>query len=103
MFEHISRDRMVVQFAGARAGTEPLTWGQKAIFQDMQDSGNQFSMGGRLNLPDGSTVDDAAARLRGLAGSGPSAGSSTPADSGPPTGPDPSSSDRGSGLGGPPL
>ena len=66
MFEHISRDRMVVQFAGARAGTEPLTWGQKAIFQDMQDSGNQFSMGGGLNLPAGSTVEDAAARLRGL-------------------------------------
>src|ERR1022692_4154296 len=66
MFEHISRDRMVVQFAGARAGTEPLTWGQKAIFQDMQDSGNQFSMGGGLNLPAGSSVEDAVARLRGL-------------------------------------
>ena len=43
-----------------------MTWGQKAIFQDMQDSGNQFSMGGRLDLPEGSTVEDAAARLSGL-------------------------------------
>jgi hypothetical protein len=68
MFEHISRDRMIVQFTGAHAGTEPLTWGQKAILQDMQDSGNQFSMGGRLDLPDGSTADDAAARLSGLMG-----------------------------------
>jgi len=39
----------------------------------------------------------------GSAESGPSAAPSAPADSGPPTGPDPSSSDRGSGLGGPPL
>jgi Condensation domain len=68
MFEQTSRDRMVVQFTGAEAGTEPLTWGQKAILQDMQDSGNQFSMGGRLGLPEGSTVADAAARLSGLMG-----------------------------------
>ena len=68
MFEQTSQDRMVVQFAGAEAGTEPLTWGQKAILQDMQDSGNQFSMGGMLALPEGSTVGDAAARLSGLMG-----------------------------------
>jgi hypothetical protein len=68
MFEQASQDRMVVQFAGAEAGTEPLTWGQRAIWQDMQDSGNQFSMGGRASLPERSTVDDAAARLSGLMG-----------------------------------
>jgi hypothetical protein len=68
MFEWFSQDRMAVQFTGAEAGTEPLTWGQKAILQDMQDSGNQFSMGGRLGLPEGSTVEDAAARLSGLMG-----------------------------------
>jgi hypothetical protein len=68
MFEHASQDRMVVRFAGAEAGTEPLTWGQRAIWQDMQDSGNQFSMGGRASLPEGSTVEDAAARLSGLMG-----------------------------------
>ena len=66
MFEQISRDQMVVQFAGAEAGTEPLTWGQKAILQDMQESGNQFSMQGRINLPEGSTIEDAAARVNGL-------------------------------------
>ncbi len=68
MFEQTSRDRIVVQFTGAEAGTEPLTWGQKAILQDMQDSGDQFSMGGRIELPEGSTVEDAAARLSGLMG-----------------------------------
>src|SRR5579859_6124402 len=62
----ISRDLVDVPFAAAESGTEPLTWGQKAIFLDMQDSGNQFSMGGRLRLPEGSTVGDAAARLSGL-------------------------------------
>jgi hypothetical protein len=66
MFEQTRQDRMVVQFTGAQAGTAPLTWGQKAIFQDMQESGNQFNMGGRLDLPEGSTVEDAAARLSGL-------------------------------------
>jgi hypothetical protein len=71
MSEQISQDRMAVQFTGAEAGTEPLAWGQKAIWQDMQDSGNQFTMGGRLTLPEGSTVEDAAARLSGLVGRHP--------------------------------
>jgi flagellar basal body rod protein FlgC len=68
MFEEISRDRMVVHFSGAQAGIEPLTWGQKAIWQDMQESGGQFNMPGRLALPAGSTVTDVAARVRGLLG-----------------------------------
>ena len=66
VFEQFSTDRMVVPFDGAQDGTERLTWGQKAIWQDMRDSGNQFSMGGRLDLPVGSTIDDAAARLNGM-------------------------------------
>src|SRR5215471_6439663 len=66
MFEPASRDHVVVQFTGAGAGTQPLTWGQKAIYEDMQASGNQFSMPGRMKLPEGSTVEDAAARLNGL-------------------------------------
>lgn len=66
MFEPASRDRVVVQFTGAQAGAEPLTWGQKAIYEDMQASGNQFSMPGRMKLPEGSTPEDAAALLNGL-------------------------------------
>jgi Condensation domain len=68
MFESAGQDQVVVQFAGPEAGTQPLTWGQKAIWQDMQDSGNQFSMGGWFELPEGSAVADAAARLSGLIG-----------------------------------
>ena len=67
MFSQPSRDRVVVPFRGA-AGAEPLTWGQKAILQDMQESGGQFSMPGMIDLPEGSTVGDAAARLSGLMG-----------------------------------
>src|SRR5215468_10772150 len=62
----VSRDRMDLTFSGAEAGTEPLTWGEKAILQDMRDSGNQFSMGGRLALPAGGTVADAATRVTDL-------------------------------------
>ena len=62
----IGRDRLLVRFAGAGSGVAPLTWGQKAIWQDMLDSGNQFSMGGMAALPEGSTVADAAALLSGL-------------------------------------
>jgi hypothetical protein len=68
MFEPTSQDRVVVQFTGAEAGTQPLTWGQKAILQDMQDSGRQFSMPGMVNLPEGSSVEDAADRVSGLMG-----------------------------------
>jgi hypothetical protein len=66
VLEQTSRDQIVVQFTGAEAGAEPLTWGQKAIWQDMQDSGDQFSMGGRIELPRGCTADDAAALLSRL-------------------------------------
>jgi hypothetical protein len=65
-FEQDRQDRVVVPFTGAQAGTAPLGWGQKAIWQDMQESGNQFTMWGRSVLPEDSTVADAAARLSGL-------------------------------------
>ncbi len=68
MFEPASTERMAVRFTGNGTGIQPLTWGQKAIWQDMRDSGNQFSMGGRLRLPGGITVAEAAARLSGLIG-----------------------------------
>ncbi len=66
MFEPTSQDRIFVDFTGAEAGTAPLSWGQKAILQDMQESGSQFNMGGMLELREGSSVDDAAACLRDL-------------------------------------
>ncbi len=63
IFAPFSRDRRLVDFAGAHAGIGPLTWGQKAILQDMRDSGNQFTMGGRLDLPAGHTIEDVAGLL----------------------------------------
>jgi hypothetical protein len=66
MIEPAWRDRIDVEFAGAAAGIEPLTWGQKAIWQDMQDSGNQFNMQGFIDLPEGSSVEDATARVSAL-------------------------------------
>jgi hypothetical protein len=68
VFERVSQSRTLVQFAGAQAGTEPLTWGQKAILRDMQEGGSQFSMGGMTNLAEGSGIEDAAARLSDLMG-----------------------------------
>jgi hypothetical protein len=68
MFEPASHDRIAVQFAGAEAGTGPLTWGQKAIWQDIQESGSQFSMSGWLELPAGSTIGAAAEIMSGAMG-----------------------------------
>ena len=66
MPEPIGSDLVIVKFAGAQAGPLPLTWGQQAILADMRESGNQFSMPGRIDLPEGSTVRAAAARVSGL-------------------------------------
>jgi hypothetical protein len=56
MFDQTRQERMIVPFTGAGTGIAPLTWGQKAILQDMQESGNQFNMGGAISLPEGSTL-----------------------------------------------
>ncbi len=68
MFQQTGQDGIVVPFTGGEAGTAALTWGQKAILQDMHDSGDQFSMGGWMELPQDCTVQDAAALLSGLVG-----------------------------------
>jgi Condensation domain len=58
--------RIVVHFSGPGAGTAPLTWGQKAIMQDMRETGWTHNSSGAHNLPAGTTVEDLAERLRGL-------------------------------------
>ncbi len=68
MFEPARHDRIAVKFRGPESGTGPLTWGQKAILQDMEASGGQFTMNGGFELPAGSTVDDAANVLSGAMG-----------------------------------
>lgn len=66
MFEQIGHGRMAVEFSGTEAGSAPLTWGQKAILQDMRDNGDQFTMFGAMPLPEGTTTEDAAAWLSTL-------------------------------------
>lgn len=66
MFEQIGHDRMAVRFTGSEAGTAPLTWGQKAILQDMRDNGDQFTMYGAMPLPEGTAAEDVAGWLRAL-------------------------------------
>jgi hypothetical protein len=58
MFQQISRDQMTVPFTGAAAGNEPLTWGQKAIWHDMQlracyDPDDLSEVGARLDAQRG--------------------------------------------------
>jgi hypothetical protein len=68
MFELAGQDQVFVGFTAPQADTAPLTWGQKAIWRDMQASGGQFSMGGRARLPEGRTVEDVTALLGSLMG-----------------------------------
>jgi hypothetical protein len=62
----VSLGRIDVPFAGTEAGTEPFTWGQKAIWQDMQASGNQFTMHAMIKLPGDSTAGVVADQMAGM-------------------------------------
>lgn len=53
-----------VEFAGSGAGTAPLTWGQKAIMQDMRETGWTHNISGAIPLDKGITVDEVAEQLR---------------------------------------
>jgi hypothetical protein len=63
MVEPTASDRITVPFSGPGAGTAPLTWGQKAILQDMRETGWTHNNSGAHHLPDGTTVEDMAERL----------------------------------------
>lgn len=65
-FERTVEDRIVVPFSGPGAGTAPLTWGQKAILQDMRETGWTHNSSGAHSLPEGTTAADVAEQLRGL-------------------------------------
>jgi hypothetical protein len=62
MFDGIVEDRVPVPFAGDGAGTAPLTWGQKAILQDMRETGWTHNSSGAHQLVEG-TVEEVAALL----------------------------------------
>jgi hypothetical protein len=60
MFEGFAEERIAVPFAGDGAGTGPLTWGQKAILQDMRETGWSHNTSGAHRLIDGTAEDIAA-------------------------------------------
>ncbi|TDP92982.1 condensation domain-containing protein [Labedaea rhizosphaerae] len=66
-----SIERIGVPFAGPGEGTAPLTWGQKAIMQDMRATGWTHNNSGAHPLPEGLTVADMAERLSRLMGKHP--------------------------------
>jgi len=58
-----AESRLVVPFAGTVSGRAPLTWGEKALLQDQQETGLALNATGAQNLAPGTTVESAAARL----------------------------------------
>ncbi|HKT06029.1 MAG TPA: condensation domain-containing protein [Rugosimonospora sp.] len=59
-------ERILVPFAGAGRGVEPLTWGMRELWGGMQRQRTWMPLGGALPLPAGTTVDGMAAELRFL-------------------------------------
>ncbi len=57
-------ERILVPFQGEGSGVEELTWGQKGLWQTIQESGRSRSMSGIDVLPPGKTIDDAIATLQ---------------------------------------
>lgn len=71
MLEPAATDRVMVPFAGPEAGVAPLTWGQKAILEDMHETGWTHNASGWHPLPPGTTVEDVAEQIRRLMSSHP--------------------------------
>jgi len=62
MFDGVVEELVLVPFAGDGAGSAPLTWGQKAILQDMRETGWSHNSSGAHELSSG-TVEDIAQLL----------------------------------------
>jgi hypothetical protein len=56
-------DRILIRFHGEGSGTAGLTWGQRSIWQAMQDTNTSQSMGAVAPLPPGKTAAELAAEL----------------------------------------
>jgi hypothetical protein len=66
MVDQTRCDRITVPFAGPGAGTAPLSWGQKAILQDIRETSWTHNSSGAHQLPHGATVEAVAENLRRL-------------------------------------
>ena len=59
-------EQIPVRFSGAGAGRAPLTWGQKQVLRNMEESGQTLNMSDVQPLPPGTRVSEVAATLAGL-------------------------------------
>ncbi|GAA4255062.1 condensation domain-containing protein [Dactylosporangium darangshiense] len=58
--------RITVPFAGAGAGTAPMTWAQLGIWKTMVRTGINMNIGGTVPMPPGTTVEEMQTLLRYL-------------------------------------
>jgi hypothetical protein len=58
-----AESRFVVPFSSTVSGQAPLTWGQKAVLQDIRETGFSLNASGAQIVADGATVESVAARL----------------------------------------
>ncbi|HEY0167514.1 MAG TPA: condensation domain-containing protein [Jatrophihabitans sp.] len=63
MFVQPVQSRVAVPFSATVSGAAPLTWGQKAILQDMRENVFTLNASGAHALGDGATVESVAAQL----------------------------------------
>lgn len=63
MFVQPVESRVAVPFSATVSGAAPLTWGQKAILQDMRENVFTLNASGAHALPEGATVESVAAQL----------------------------------------
>ena len=57
MFDGVVEELVLVPFSGDGAGSAPLTWGQKAILQDMRETGWSHNSSGAHELSSGTAED----------------------------------------------
>jgi hypothetical protein len=63
MLKPTGPNRVLVPFAGPEAGSAPLTWGQKAILNDMRETGWALNLSAVHASPAGTAVEDVAAQI----------------------------------------
>jgi hypothetical protein len=61
-----AESRVVVPFSSTVSGSAPLTWGMKAVLQDIRESGFSLNASGAQAVPEGTTAESLAARLGSL-------------------------------------
>jgi hypothetical protein len=50
-------ERVLLPFSGSQTGTAPLTWGQQAVWQDMQAAGRSMCLAEVSRPPAGTTAE----------------------------------------------